>query len=288
MVTSAGVNIGTITAFGSTTSLTVSTSQTIAAGTSYKICYPSFHVASTGEVGMGTSTPQSGYLLDMTKLGGAASCRLKGVSQATFEMNDGTASYIVAIAGGIQLRPSGTTVLAASSTGLTITDGLFIGSSSAKNIFGASSATTVVDFDINASSAANNTFFRLGNGTMSTASSGLTKIISSTPSINQSGTAGYTALNINVTETGTGSGAKNLVMLGVGGVEKFSIDNGGIVKASAQVRLKGYTVATLPTGTQGDTAFVTDALAPAFNVAVVNGGTVVTKVFYNGTAWIAG
>jgi hypothetical protein len=52
-------------------------------------------------------------------------------------------------------------------------------------------------------------------------------------------------------------------------------------------RLKGYTVATLPAGTQGDTAFVTDALAPAFITTVAGGGAVVTEVFYNGTNWIA-
>lgn len=53
------------------------------------------------------------------------------------------------------------------------------------------------------------------------------------------------------------------------------------------VRLKGYTVATLPAGTQGDTAFVTDALAPTFLGAIVGGGAVVSPVFYNGTAWVA-
>lgn len=54
------------------------------------------------------------------------------------------------------------------------------------------------------------------------------------------------------------------------------------------VRLKGYTVATLPAGTQGDTAFVTDATAPAWNVALTGGGAVVCKAFYNGTAWVPG
>jgi hypothetical protein len=62
---------------------------------------------------------------------------------------------------------------------------------------------------------------------------------------------------------------------------------GGTTIHNAPVRLKGYTVATLPAGTQGDTAFVTDALAPAFLTAVAGGGAVVTPVFYNGTNWIA-
>lgn len=53
------------------------------------------------------------------------------------------------------------------------------------------------------------------------------------------------------------------------------------------VRLKGYTVATLPAGTQGDTAFVTDALAPSYLGLLTGGGSTVTSVFYNGTAWVA-
>lgn len=60
----------------------------------------------------------------------------------------------------------------------------------------------------------------------------------------------------------------------------------GNIIAGASVRKKGYTVATLPAGTQGDTAFVTDALTPTFGVALVGGGAVVAKAFYNGTAWV--
>jgi hypothetical protein len=53
------------------------------------------------------------------------------------------------------------------------------------------------------------------------------------------------------------------------------------------VRLKNYTVATLPAGTQGDMAFVTDANAPTYLGALVGGGAVVCPVFYNGTAWVS-
>lgn len=53
------------------------------------------------------------------------------------------------------------------------------------------------------------------------------------------------------------------------------------------IQLRGYTVATLPAGGQGDTAFVTDALAPTFLTAVAGGGAVVTPVFYNGTNWVS-
>lgn len=61
----------------------------------------------------------------------------------------------------------------------------------------------------------------------------------------------------------------------------------GTVISTGVVRLKNYTVATLPAGTQGDTAFVTDALAPAFLTAVVGGGAIVTPVFYDGTNWVS-
>lgn len=52
-------------------------------------------------------------------------------------------------------------------------------------------------------------------------------------------------------------------------------------------RLKGYTVATLPTGTIGDIAYVTDALAPTYLTTVVGGGTIVSPVFFDGTNWVA-
>lgn len=52
------------------------------------------------------------------------------------------------------------------------------------------------------------------------------------------------------------------------------------------LRLKGYTVATLPAGTVGDTAYVTDALAPVFLGIVAGGGAITTTVFYNSTNWI--
>jgi hypothetical protein len=76
------------------------------------------------------------------------------------------------------------------------------------------------------------------------------------------------------------------------GVEKAFINDAGdlsaqSVIANGVVRLKNYTVATLPTGVQGDNAYVTDALAPTYMATVVGGGSVVTPVFYNGSSWIA-
>lgn len=52
------------------------------------------------------------------------------------------------------------------------------------------------------------------------------------PTINQSGTAGYTGLLINAIETATGSGAKKLLDLQVDGVSKFTVSNTGVVTTS--------------------------------------------------------
>lgn len=52
-------------------------------------------------------------------------------------------------------------------------------------------------------------------------------------------------------------------------------------------RLKEYIVSTLPAGTLGDTALVTDASSPAYLVTVVGGGSVKCPVFFNGTNWVA-
>ena len=59
------------------------------------------------------------------------------------------------------------------------------------------------------------------------------------------------------------------------------------IVSTAIVRLKGYTVATLPVGTQGDTAFVTDATTPTYLGALVGGGAVVTPIFFDGVAWVS-
>lgn len=78
----------------------------------------------------------------------------------------------------------------------------------------------------------------------------------------------------NITASGT---------LSVGGATTLT---GGAIMG-APLRKKAYTVATLPSGTQGDCAFVTDALAPSFLVTITGGGSAKSPVFYDGTNWIA-
>ena len=119
-----------------------------------------------------------------------------------------------------------------------------------------------------------------------TGSSGTQYSLSLVNTINQTSTAGFTDLLINRTETALGSGTQAFIDLQVAGSSKFKVDNAGRVINTNVVRLKGYTVAGLPAGTVGDTAYVTDALAPTLLNTVVGGGAVTCTVFYNGANWV--
>jgi hypothetical protein len=59
-----------------------------------------------------------------------------------------------------------------------------------------------------------------------------------------------------------------------------------LLQVSGAIRTTGFTVATLPAGTVGMRTYVTDALAPAFGVAVAGSGAVTIPVFYDGANWI--
>jgi len=61
----------------------------------------------------------------------------------------------------------------------------------------------------------------------------------------------------------------------------------GAVTATTTMNTGGYTVATLPAGSVGDRAYVTDATAPTFLGALTGGGAVRTPVFKNASAWVA-
>lgn len=60
-----------------------------------------------------------------------------------------------------------------------------------------------------------------------TAASGTQYMLSIAGTINQSSTAGYKGILLNLTETATGSGAHDLLDLQIGGGSKFKVDNSG-------------------------------------------------------------
>jgi len=66
-----------------------------------------------------------------------------------------------------------------------------------------------------------------------------------------------------------------------------SVSPAGKIVHTVPTTLKGYTVATLPAGVQGDMAFVTDATTPTYLGTLTGGGSVVTPVFFDGTNWIS-
>jgi hypothetical protein len=61
----------------------------------------------------------------------------------------------------------------------------------------------------------------------------------------------------------------------------------GNVTTAGTIKTQGYTVATLPAGTLGMMAYVTDAVAPTYLGVLVGGGAIKCPVFYNGTAWVS-
>jgi hypothetical protein len=120
------------------------------------------------------------------------------------------------------------------------------------------------------------------------------------------GTFAGTALSAKVTHTsgnrnvgiGTPSG-DGVLFFETNAAERARITSGGellvglasatgvaLLQVSGPIRTTGYTVATLPAGTVGMRTYVTDALAPAFGVAVAGSGAVTIPVFYDGANWI--
>lgn len=77
------------------------------------------------------------------------------------------------------------------------------------------------------------------------AASGLQIMHQVAPIIVQSGTASYTAFDVNVTETSTGSGTRLLLNARLGGTSKFSVDRTGLVTVSNRI-----TSVTDPTSAQ--------------------------------------
>jgi hypothetical protein len=66
-----------------------------------------------------------------------------------------------------------------------------------------------------------------------------------------------------------------------------ALDVVGSIKASGTVQTGGYTFATLPTPSAGMRAYITDgAASPVFMATAAGGGSTVTPVFYNGSAWV--
>lgn len=147
-------------------------------------------------------------------------------------VNGGQAANVVINSTGAfstQLN-SATSVGITSGSSTTITSGTVtnIGSTSATNI--SSSGTTNIS-----GAAGNNAILQIAPSSTRSilatvnpiGSSGMSNLLQVVSTVNQSGSAGYSALFVSVTESATGSGAKNLIDARVGGANRFRVDNAG-------------------------------------------------------------
>jgi hypothetical protein len=115
-------------------------------------------------------------------------------------------------------------------------------------------------------------FLRLYNQGSLTASSGVQYLAGIQATLNQTGTAGFTALDIDVTETAVGSGAQRLFAARVGGVARFAVANTGQVLAS-----------------DGSAAAPIYSFAAQSNTGIYRSGTSTLAMSFAGTAgWTFG
>ena len=88
-----------------------------------------------------------------------------------------------------------------------------------------------------------------------------------------------------------GTGTANTRRMTIDGAGLVTMLNGlgvtGAITATTTLKSGGYTVATLPAGTTGERAYVTDATAPTYLGALTGGGAVVCPVFKNASAWVS-
>src|SRR4030095_5949100 len=103
------------------------------------------------------------------------------------------------------------------------------------------------------------------------------------PSADNSRDIGATSFAVRETFTrGIDSGSANDLVLQRNNATGLTLASAANISA-LPVRLKGYTVAGLPAGTQGDLAFVTDANAPTYNDTVAGGGAIGVPALYHAT-----
>jgi hypothetical protein len=82
----------------------------------------------------------------------------------------------------------------------------------------------------------------IGAGTLGGATGGdaYQQAVAITPTINQSGSAGYTGLLVNITETSIGSGPNSVIDARVGGVSKFNISRTGAVTSAGTMTAPAF------------------------------------------------
>lgn len=140
-----------------------------------------------------------------------------------------------------------------------------------QNIFIANDNATAVRFHVGATISFTGNIINY-EATL-TAASGTQAYHKINPTINQSGTAAYTAQEISVTETATGSGNKYLSNMLVGGVSKFSVTNTGVVTVAAVGTAAGSLVSVDGTQTLTNKTLTAPVLSGTISGTYTIGGT---------------
>lgn len=164
---------------------------------------------------------------------------------------------------------TGTSSVAVLSISPTITGAMtFSGTAASNSVFGSAITTGTIGIGGTA-----------GTGTITVGQS----TVSQTTNIQAGATASGSTKTIALGTSGLAGSTTNISIGSTTGTSITTIN--GIKKQ------QNYTVATLPSASTsgvGARSFVTDALAPNFNVTVVTGGTVAVPVYSDGTNWKVG
>lgn len=252
-------------------------------------------IDSAGNVGVGTSSP--GKLLDV---GGvyrvatsASAADVTGKADNTGALNLYGGSAYNAGAGIVITGSANATPNVITFTRGTFTESMRINSTGQVGIGTGGTITSGTTLEVNGISKTNLGVF---SGTLSsyTSSTGALYAYYSSGGVlgsysDNSGTKSTFSIDGSVIQLRT-TGSANLYIASSGGVSIGNTTDAGAgnLSVSGTVKTQGYTVATLPTGSIGMKAYVTDAVAPTFLGTLTGGGAVKCPVFYNGTAWVAG
>lgn len=208
-------------------------------------------ILNNGNVGVGIAAP-------------SARLHLVGTTEQ-LRIGYDTANFV-----SVNVGSDANTVISANGTaaGLTLNGNTVTIQQGASNrmTFNANTSTTgMVNITGGAGTTANGIGFNMGSGTYS-ASSGMQYATALIPTINQSGSAGYTAMLISPRETGVGSGLKNLIDLGIntGGTPAthtslFRVDNTGKIGISTTNTTAGTTGAQTINKPSGSVNFSTSS-----------------------------
>lgn len=167
---------------------------------------------------------------------------------------------------------SNTAVIATEAGGTGTVRDLSIGTTARRIVFTDSGTTGntggFVKIDV-ATSGANAVGFSIGGAGNWTAASGTNRVVQVTPRFLQTGTAGYTALLVNPTETSVGSGPRLLLDLQANDVSKLSVASTGNITLAEGVNIATGTT----TGTQIGTSTTQKVGFLGVNPVAIQGST---------------